>query len=201
MDAAAWDARYSARELVWGAPPNRYVVEHATALPRGRALDLACGEGRNALWLATRGWEVTGSDYSAVALAKAAEMAASSPRAVVQRLTWRHADAVTDELGGPYELVLQCFLHLPADQRSTVLAKACAALAPGGTLIVVAHDSTNITHGTGGAQDPRVLFTPADVLAELPADVTASVAESPLREVDGAPRPAIDALVVAVRAG
>ena len=201
MDAAAWDARYSARELVWGAPPNRYVVEHTTSLPPGRALDLACGEGRNALWLATRGWEVTGSDYSAVALAKAAEMAAPSPKAVVQRLTWRHGDAVTDELGGPYDLVLQVFLHLQGEQRRTVLAKAAAALAPGGTLIVVAHDSTNIADGTGGAQDPRVLFTPDDVVAELPADMTVTVATKPLREVEGAPRPAIDALVVAVRAG
>jgi len=68
MDAADWDARYTDSELVWGAPPNRYVVEHTTALPMGRALDLACGEGRNALWLATRGWQVTGLDYSAVAL-------------------------------------------------------------------------------------------------------------------------------------
>lgn len=79
MDAAAWDKKYEETELVWGAPPNELLVEYATALPHGQALDLACGEGRNALWLATRGWEVTGIDYSAVAIEKARTIAARSP--------------------------------------------------------------------------------------------------------------------------
>ncbi len=205
MDAADWDTRYAASDLVWGAPPNRYVVEYAAALALpadrpGRALDLACGEGRNALWLATRGWEVTGSDYSGVALAKAAEVAARSPRAVVSRLTWRQADAATDELGGPYDLVLHVYLHLPPTQRRAVLTAVCAALAPGGTLILAAHDSTNLTDGTGGPQDPALLFTPDDVVAELAWDMTVLVAEQPRREVEGALRQAIDCVVVARRA-
>lgn len=196
MDAAAWDARYTERPLVWGAAPNVYVTEHATALPRGRALDLACGAGRNALWLATRGWTVTGSDYSPVALDAAATVAAKAPRAVVQRLGWVRADAVDDDLGGPYELVLHVYLHLPAAERAAVLAKACAALAPGGTLLLVAHDATN---PTGGPQDPDVLYTPDDVRSLLPADMRVIVAERVLREVDGAPEPAVDCVVVARR--
>ncbi|MEO9221831.1 MAG: methyltransferase domain-containing protein, partial [Mycobacteriaceae bacterium] len=105
MDATDWDKRYTDSELVWGAPPNRYVVEHTTALPKGCALDLACGEGRNALWLATRGWQVGALDYSTVALAKAEKIAARAPRAVVSRLRWRHGDVATAELGGGYDLV------------------------------------------------------------------------------------------------
>lgn len=85
MDSAAWDAKYSAKDLVYGAPPNQTLVEFATNLPRGRALDLASGEGRNALWLATRGWEVTAVDFSAVALTKASRIAATSPRSVRDR--------------------------------------------------------------------------------------------------------------------
>jgi SAM-dependent methyltransferase len=199
MDSTAWDQRYADRELVWGAPPNRYVVEHAGALAPGRALDLACGEGRNAIWLATRGWQVTGSDFSAVALGKAAQVAAGAPRSVGARLTWRHADAVTDELGGPYDLVLHVYLHLAAAARTAVLSRACAALAPGGTLLVVAHDGTNLTDGTGGPQDPDVLYTPADVVAALPVDMTVQVAQTPRREVPGAARAAIDCLVLARR--
>ncbi|WP_127784285.1 class I SAM-dependent methyltransferase [Rhodococcus sp. X156] len=205
MDADAWDERYADSDLVWGAPPNRYVVEHATALPRGRALDLACGEGRNALWLATRGWDVTALDFSRVALTKAAEVAARSPRSVVSRLHWQQADVTATELRGPgeapYDLVLVVYLHLPREQRRAVLAAACAALAPGGHLLVVAHDSTNLTDGYGGPQDPDILFIPADVAGELPADMTLVTAAQPHREVDTPDglRMAIDAVVVARR--
>ncbi len=197
MDASDWDARYTDRPMVWGEAPNRYVIEHATHLPRGRALDLACGAGRNAVWLATRGWEVTGTDYSAVALATAAQVGETAPKSVTARLTWAQLDAVSDDLGGPYDLVLHCYLHLPAEQRRTVLAKACAALAPGGVLLLVAHDTTN---PTGGPQDPDVLCTPEDVVADLPADFTVDRAEQALRDVDDAPQPAVDCVVVARRA-
>lgn len=196
MDASDWDARYTDRPMVWGEAPNGYVTEHATHLPRGRVLDLACGAGRNAVWLATRGWAVTGADYSAVALATAAQVGEKAPKAVAARLTWVQLDAVSDDLGGPYDLVLHVYLHLPATQRRAVLAKACAALASGGVLLLVAHDATN---PTGGPQDPDVLYTPDDVVADLPADFTVSRAEQALREVDGAPEPAVDCVVVARR--
>jgi len=170
MDAADWDKRYADGDLVWGAPPNRYVVEHATALPMGRALDLACGEGRNALWLATRGWDVTGLDYSRVALRKAEEVAAGAPRAVVSRLHWQQADLTTAALSGGHDLVLMVYLHL-----------------------------INLTEGYGGPPDPTILFTPDDVLAELPENMTSVTAGRADRQVDTpeGPRTAIDAVVVA----
>src|SRR5207244_12631949 len=87
MDATAWDERYRSAELVWGVRPNRWVERELADLPPGRALDLACGEGRNALWLAARGWQVTAVDFSAVALdkARALESQQSSPPAAWMR--------------------------------------------------------------------------------------------------------------------
>src|SRR5579875_1878471 len=75
MDRAEWDARYAGEELLWRAEPNQFLVEEVAELPPGRALDVACGEGRNAIWLAEHGWNATGVDFSEVALAKARRLA------------------------------------------------------------------------------------------------------------------------------
>ena len=202
MDRTAWDARYAAAEHVWGLEPNRFVVEVAGDLPAGRALDVACGEGRNALWLARRGWQVTAVDFSAVALAKAAEQAAAlglAPDALqlveADLLEWRPPTGV-------FDLVLVAYLHLPEPQLRLVLGRAGDALAPGGLCCIVGHDRTNLTHGVGGPHDPAVLPTP-EVLATLLADDGLEVrrAELRTRQVDTPDglRRAIDHLVVAFR--
>ncbi|MFJ2863426.1 class I SAM-dependent methyltransferase [Kitasatospora sp. NPDC087314] len=168
MDSQDWDDRYAASELVWGVEPNRWVVRELTGRTPGHALDLATGEGRNAIWLATQGWEVTGLDYSAVALERAERLTADLPDEVADRLTWRHGDARSHEApAAGYDLVLVAYLQVPAEDRRAVLRRAAAALAPGGTLLVVGHDLSNLTEGVGGPQDPAVLFTPQDVLADL----------------------------------
>ncbi|MED7953903.1 class I SAM-dependent methyltransferase [Kitasatospora sp. NPDC058201] len=168
MDSRAWDDRYAASELVWGTEPNRWVVRELAGLAPGRALDLAAGEGRNSIWLAGRGWEVTGLDFSTVALGRAERLTAALPDEVADRLTWRHGDARTFEAPtGGYDLVVVAYLQLPAEERRTALRRAAAAVAPGGTLLVVGHDSTNLTEGVGGPRDPEVLFTPGDVLTDL----------------------------------
>ena len=197
MDASDWDARYSQSELVWGAPPNNVVVEQVTALPGGRALDLACGEGRNAIWLATRGWDVTAVDFSQVAIDKGRTVATRSPRAVRDRITWRTDDVVSAEFESGYDLVLVVYLHLPADQRRSVLDRATASLNPGGVLLVVGHDITNIAEGIGGPQDLSVLYSPDDVVRELDGDIVIRLATRRERATDAGI--AIDALVVAVR--
>ncbi|MFJ9696047.1 class I SAM-dependent methyltransferase [Kitasatospora sp. NPDC101183] len=168
MDSQDWDDRYAASELVWGAEPNRWVVRELDGAAPGTALDLAAGEGRNAIWLAARGWEVTGLDFSAVALERAERLTADLPDEVADRLTWRHGDARAFEAPGPgYDLVLVAYLQVPAADRRTALRRAADALAPGGTLLVIGHDLGNLTEGVGGPQDPAVLFTPEDVLADL----------------------------------
>ncbi|MBS4729281.1 class I SAM-dependent methyltransferase [Mycobacterium sp. SM1] len=196
MDAQAWNSRYSDAELLWGAQPNMFVVAEMAATPPGRALDVACGEGRNAIWLASRGWQVVGVDFSAVGLERAARLADRA--GVAQRVAFRLADVVSDPLpAGPFDAVIVAYLQLAAGPRRVVLRKAAAAVAPGGTLLVVGHDSTNIAEGTGGPQDPAVLFSPADVLADLVGldGLVVEKAERVRRPVPGADRDAIDALV------
>lgn len=202
MDATDWDERYRSSDLVWGAAPNRWVEQELAGLAPGRALDLACGEGRNALWLAARGWQVTAVDFSAAALDKGRTLEQAQPAEAVP-VEWVQADVTTYRCETPLDLALICYLQLVADERRQAIGHAAAALAPGGVLLVIAHDSANLAEGTGGPQDPAVLFTAADVRADLEAELPGALsvdrAEAVLRPVDGAPRPAIDALLRAHR--
>ncbi|MGB0102422.1 MAG: class I SAM-dependent methyltransferase [Nocardioides sp.] len=199
MDANAWDERYAGSELVWSAAPNQFVADELAGLAPGRALDLAAGEGRNAIWLARRGWQVTAVDFSQVAIDKGRQLAGETS------VRWVRADATTWDEPAAYDLVVLAYLQLPADERRAAVRAACASLAAGGTLLLVAHDSTNLAEGTGGPQDPSVLYTAEDVLADLAdEDVDVQRAERVARHVgDGhgeqPARVAWDALVRVVR--
>lgn len=197
MDAADWNQRYEEHGLVWSAEPNQFLAAEVTGLKPGRALDLACGEGRNALWLAEQGWDVTAADFSDVALAKARHLAAE--RGV--EVAWVLAD-VFDYAPEPraFDLVAVFYLQVPANERRRVLEKAADAVAPGGTVLVVGHDVENLSTGARGPRDPEVLMTPEAVASELPelhierADrVTRTV------ETDDGEATAIDTLVRATR--
>ena len=169
MDAAAWDARYAASELVWSAGPNQFVEAECADLPPGRALDLAAGEGRNAIWLAGRGWDATAADFSAVALAKGRTLRGGDA------VTWVCADATRWSSAPVFDLVVLAYLQLPADERRAAVRAGFGSLAPGGTLLVVAHDSSNLHEGTGGPQDASVLYTADDVLADLAGETFETV--------------------------
>ncbi len=197
MDSRAWDARYAAADTLWSFTPNRFLVGEVEGLPPGRALDLACGEGRNALWLAERGWRITAVDFAEVALARGKERA---DRLGVE-IDWVAADVL--EWTPPeaaFDLVAIFYLHLVGERLAPVLRRAAAAVAPGGVLLVVGHDSSNLTDGTGGPQDPALLYTPDDLVAALPG-LRIERAERVRRPVEtpAGPRDAIDALVRAVR--
>jgi SAM-dependent methyltransferase len=199
MDSADWDRRYAGRELVWTSEPNRFLVQEAESLTAARALDLACGEGRNAVWLAERGWQVTGVEFSAVGIEKARQLAAA--RGV--DVEWVIADLLDyrpDAQG--FDLVIAFYLQLPADQRTPILRAAAEAVAAGGTFLLVAHDSSNIDEGHGGPQDPAVLYTAEDVASDLEdaglAIERAEQVRRPVETSDGT-RVALDALVRASR--
>lgn len=178
MDAEAWDARYGATELVWSATPNQFVERECADLEPGRAVDLAAGEGRNAIWLARRGWQVSAVDFSAVAIEKGRRLAADT------EVSWIVDDATTWRAPEPVDLAVVAYLQLPAVQRRAAHRNAVEALRPGGTFLVVGHDSTNLTEGTGGPQDPAVLMTAEDVLADLDGiDVEVVRSERVAREV------------------
>ena len=193
MDADGWNRRYATSELIWTAEPNRLLVEQVDGLQPGRALDVAAGEGRNSVWLARQGWDVTAIDFSDVGLHKARRLAESA--GVTVKLVC--ADA-TQPISGRYDLVVVLYLQLPAVQRRLAYRNAADAVAPGGTLLIVGHDTTNLTDGVGGPQDPAVLFAAADVAADLDGTgITIVRAEAVPRTVatDDGNRIAIDALV------
>ena len=201
MDADAWNQRYDTTELIWRGEPNRWVAAEVADLAPGRALDLACGEGRNAVWLAGRGWDVLGVDFAELGLAKARRLAEGAGVDV----TWeRHDLTAWLPPTGAFDLVVHAYLHLPQPQRGRVVGAAARALAPGGTFVLVAHDRTNLADGHGGPQDETVLPTPDEVAGELEAadpDLVVSRAEVLARTVDtdDGERTALDTLVRAHR--
>jgi SAM-dependent methyltransferase len=164
MDKSTWDRRNAEREFVWTVEPNRFLVHEAEGLQPGRALDLACGEGRNAVWLAEHGWQVTGVDFAAVGLDKARRLA--SARGVEGE--WIAADLL-EYRPEPrsFDLVLVLYLQLPASERTPVLRDAANAVGDDGTFLVVAHNSSNLKNGYGGPQHAEVLYTAEEVVADL----------------------------------
>lgn len=203
MDSSAWDERYAASDLVWSDTPNMWVEQVAGSLPPGRALDLAAGEGRNALWLAERGWEATAIDFSLVAVNRSREMAARRLGDNMDRFEANQGDLLqVRPRSFAYDLVMVVYLQIEEGERFLVLRTAAQSVAPGGLLLVVAHHTDNLTEGTGGPQDPAVLYTEKDIVDDL-ADTGLAIerAERALRPVqkeDGIVN-AIDAVVVARR--
>jgi SAM-dependent methyltransferase len=164
MDADGWNERYRASELVWSAGPNQFVEQELSGLAPGRALDLAAGEGRNAIWLARQGWNVTAVDFAQAGLDKGRTLAGDL------EVEWVCADATTWRRGPDepaYDVAVIAYLQVPAAERRAAVRNAYDALRGGGTLLLVAHDTTNLTEGTGGPQDASVLMTAEDVLADL----------------------------------
>jgi SAM-dependent methyltransferase len=164
VDAEAWNERYRASELVWSAGPNQFVEAELAELAPGRALDLAAGEGRNAIWLARQGWRVTAVDFAEAGLEKGRLLAEGLD------IDWVCADATTwagDPSGDGYDVCLLAYLQLADAERRAAVRNGYASLRVGGTFLLVAHDRTNLTEGTGGPSDPAVLMTAEDVLADL----------------------------------
>jgi hypothetical protein len=200
MDAHAWDERYAGADLVWSAGPNVWVRELCTPMPPGRALDVAAGEGRNALWLVEQGWSVVATDFSPVAVARMGEIA---DRRLGQRrpaFSALVADATRPPpaaAGVGFDLVLLSYLHLPRTQWIAALTAAVGACSAGGSVLVVGHAARNLAEGVGGPQDAAILLDPEDVAAsaaDLPVDL--ELCELRRRPVDGADRPALDTVVL-----
>lgn len=200
MDAAAWDEQYAARDSVWGLEPNRFVRQQCERLPVGDAIDLGCGEGRNARWLAGLGWRVTGIDFSTVAVERARQLTMEGPPGPASRLVWRVGD-VTRLQPKPesFDLALASYVHLPAPQRDAMLVRAAQALRPRGHLVIVGHDVRNLTEGVSGPQDPELLYQADQLRALLSGSggLTVEVARTSERETpDGI---ALDTVVRAWR--
>jgi SAM-dependent methyltransferase len=198
MDRRTWDERYRDRDFVWSAEPNRFLVEVAADLPPGRALDLAAGEGRNAVWLAGRGWAVTAVDWSEVGLDKGRRLAEHHG----VQVSWVAAD-LTAWRPDPqtFDLVVILYLQVPRPVRAPIWVQASAAVAPGGRLVIVGHDLHNLSDGYGGPSSPEVLYTADEVRGVVEPLLPIERADTVLRpvETEAGVRYAIDNLTVARR--
>lgn len=194
--AAFWDERYAGSPAVWSGNPNPRLVQQVAHLTPGTALDVGCGEGADAVWLAQQGWRVTGVDVSRVALERSAGHAADTGVEV----RWEQVDVVAGEdLPSPYDLVSAQFLHPPPQVFDEVVGALGDAVAVGGTLLVVGHHPRDAELRPGA--DASLMMTPERIVAAL--DSTAwvvEVADVQAREqlVDGETTTVHDAVVRAV---
>jgi SAM-dependent methyltransferase len=164
-----WDQRYGGHEHVWSGRPNPHLVEHASALAPGRALDVGCGEGADAVWLAERGWTVTAVDISPVGLERAAGHAREAGPTIAERITWQHSDLFAQDTVpfGAYELVTSQYLHMPPDVRERALGRLAGAVAPGGRLLVVSHHPLDLEIPGLRPNVPELFYTASELAAQL----------------------------------
>jgi SAM-dependent methyltransferase len=189
--AEFWDARYSSAHALWSGNPNHHLVAEASGLPPGTALDAGAGEGADAIWLARRGWRVTAIDISAVALQRAAGHAAAAGGEIAARIQWRREDLL--EWQPPeraYDLVTAQFLHLPAGIRQQVFARLAAAVAGGGTLLIVGHHPADLKTTMPRPNQPELFFTGGELASGLGAEwevVTSASAPREATDPEGRP--------------
>jgi len=175
-----WDARYAEKGALWGVEPNVFLAGIVADLEPGTALDLGCGQGRNALWLASRGFTVTGLDLSPVAIAQAKAIAAEHDIDA----TFESVDLTSwDPDGRRWDLVVLTYLHLSEERRPIVHGAAERAVAPGGLLVVIAHHRDNFGRGVGGPPIPELLFTEEQLAGDF-ADLEILRNEKVIRTTD-----------------
>ncbi|HEX6257524.1 MAG TPA: FAD-dependent oxidoreductase [Euzebyales bacterium] len=164
-----WDRFHAQPHPHWSGGANATLVHEMADVAPGTALDLGCGEGGDAIWLAQRGWRVTAVDISRAVLDRARDRAVRAD--VAERITWLHRDLADWQPTGAFDLVSIHYLHSPVDlPRSSILGTAAAAVAPGGVLLIVGHVGTPPAHAHRG---PATRFpTPDEVLADLDVDTT-----------------------------
>ena len=152
----AWDKRYAEAEMVWSLEPNEFVVEYLSDLPTGKMLDLGGGEGRNALWFASRGWHVENSDFSAVAVGKFLQRA--EREGLTELCTGTAVDATNTEscVTKPVDLAVLAYLQIPAADLAAAIATAAQSLRSGGTLFGLWHARENLSRGFGGPPSPEL---------------------------------------------
>lgn len=160
-----WNARYSESSQIWSGKPNVELVDEVEGLTPGSALDLGCGEGADAIWLAQQGWEVTGVDVSSVALSRAAQHAEDA--GVADRIDWQQHELGKSFPEGTFDLVSAQFLHSLAElPRETILRAAAESVAPGGILLIEGH--LGFPDVEKHADHPDIHFpTPAEVIADV----------------------------------
>jgi SAM-dependent methyltransferase len=179
FDEAFWNERYRSSARVWSGNPNLQLVAEIADLAPGRALDVGCGEGADAIWLARLGWEVVAADISGVALERAAQHARDVDPVACARIEWRQTDLMIDPPeANSFDLVSAQFMQLPRQPRTRLFTALVRSVRTGGTLLVVGHHPTDLTSGVPRPRMPE-LFYSADEVARLLDDMwTVAVEEA-----------------------
>ncbi|WP_219632889.1 class I SAM-dependent methyltransferase [Haloechinothrix aidingensis] len=185
FDQAFWEERYRGRTVACGTQPNPQLVAEAAELVPGSALDAGCGEGADAVWLASRGWQVTAVDIAATALCHAREHAETFGFEVTSRIDWVQADLTSwTPAEECFDLVSTHYVHATAS-RGALFDRLAASVVPGGTLLIVGHHPSDPTTGSHAAT-PDVHFTAEEIVAELdPGRWDIVVAETRTRSATG----------------
>lgn len=172
LDEEFWNERYRSSDRLWSGHPNANLVAEVTGLTPGTALDVGCGEGADAIWLARQGWTVHGIDLSSVAIERAAGHAADAGADVAGRATWEATDLLAWDPGDTrYDLVTSQYVHLPSGQRDPLYRRLAGLVAPGGTLLIVGHHPSDLDTGVPRPPRPELFFTPDEVVALLDSTV------------------------------
>ncbi len=201
---AAWDERYSSADRIWSGHPNPHLVAAAAKLTAARALDVGCGEGADAIWLASQGWQVTGIDVSAVALNRAASQASAAGEQIARRITWQRADVLSwiPPLR-QFDLVSAQFMQLPPPELESLHRRLADTVRLGGVLLIVGHHPSDLDTGIGRPHHPDLMFTAEQVAARLdPGEWAITVIGAPEREAllpDGQSVTVRDAVLQATR--
>jgi SAM-dependent methyltransferase len=168
---AFWDERYQSSSSLWSGHVNPHLVAEASGLTPGSALDVGCGEGADAIWLAQQGWHVMAVDVSAVALERGAAHALKVSAEAAGRITSLHADLIAwAPPAMSYDLVSAQFIHLPKDQRGVLHRRLADSVVPGGTLLIVGHHPSDLGTTVPRPSVPGLLFTASEVADSLATD-------------------------------
>ncbi len=179
MDAAEWDERYRSVDRMWSVGPNLFVADRLTHASPGVGLDLASGEGRNSLWLASIGWRMTAVDFSRVAVERGSSQTDDVDFVVADVLEWEPERA--------FDLVLIAYLQPAPDELERVVRRSRYWLEPGGELFLIGHDASNLEQGWGGPKYPELLWKVPELLKWLEGMrvVESVVVRRPVETQDG----------------
>jgi SAM-dependent methyltransferase len=203
FDENFWDERYRSAQRVWSGQPNPQLIAEVAALAPGRALDVGCGEGADAIWLARNGWDVVAADISGVAISRGEQHTRDTAPAAAARIEWRRADLLAEPPEpGSYDLVTAQFMQLPPEPRTKLFISLATAVRPAGTLLIVGHHPSDLGTGVPRPAMPEVFYTAQEIAALLDSSWAVAVSEArprPATTPDGAEVTIHDAVLMATR--
>jgi SAM-dependent methyltransferase len=203
FDEGFWDERYRSARQVWSGDPNPQLVAEVAGRPPGRALDVGCGEGADAIWLAQRGWVVVAADISSVALERGARHARDTDPVASARIEWWQADLLArPPEPGLFDLVSVQFMQLPPEPRTRLFTALAASVRASGTLLVVGHHPSDLTTGVARPPMPELFYSPDEIAALLDDSWAVEVSEArprPACTPDGTEVTVHDSVLVAIR--